>query len=116
MPTRRALLITPFAFAGLMALSRRRERRLPDPRSGGAGRKVRVGLLPPLLGDDRREGHADRPAGVRERPQCGDAGRDRIGAALEPRPGAQREPQPGAPVVGQVVSLAFDSTRLTVLP
>ena len=34
---RRVLLIMPFAFAGLVAISRRSERRLPDPRAGGAG-------------------------------------------------------------------------------
>jgi peptide-methionine (R)-S-oxide reductase len=42
MPTRRALLITPFAFAGLMALSRRRDRPLPDARRDGAGRRLRI--------------------------------------------------------------------------
>jgi len=34
---RRVFLIMPFAFAGLVAISRRRERRLPDPRAGGTG-------------------------------------------------------------------------------
>ncbi len=34
---RRVFLIMPFAFAGLVAISRRSERRLPDPRSGGTG-------------------------------------------------------------------------------
>src|SRR5438270_13050139 len=42
MPTRRALLITPFAFAGLWAVTRRRERRLPDPRSAGSGRSIKL--------------------------------------------------------------------------
>jgi len=42
MPTRRALLIAPFAFAGLMALSRRRDRPLPDPRRNGAGGRIRI--------------------------------------------------------------------------
>jgi len=46
MPTRRALLITPFAFAGLMALSRHRERPLPDPRSGGSGGRVKLVIFP----------------------------------------------------------------------
>jgi peptide-methionine (R)-S-oxide reductase len=40
--TRRALLITPFAFAGLMALSRHRERRLPDARVSGSGGRVKL--------------------------------------------------------------------------
>lgn len=34
---RRVFLIMPLAFAGLVAISRRSERRLPDPRGGGAG-------------------------------------------------------------------------------
>jgi len=34
---RRAFLIMPVAFAGLIAISRRSDRRLPDPHSGGAG-------------------------------------------------------------------------------
>ncbi|MFY9728156.1 MAG: peptide-methionine (R)-S-oxide reductase MsrB [Bryobacteraceae bacterium] len=34
---RRVFLIMPFAFAGLVAISRRSERRLPDPRAGGTG-------------------------------------------------------------------------------
>src|ERR1035438_2083538 len=34
---RRVFLIMPLAFAGLVAISRRAEHRLPDPRSGGAG-------------------------------------------------------------------------------
>jgi peptide-methionine (R)-S-oxide reductase len=42
MPTRRALLLTPFAFVGLMALSRRRERPVPDPRRNGAGGRIRI--------------------------------------------------------------------------
>src|SRR3954470_7355917 len=46
MPTRRALLLTPFAFAGLMALSRRREHSVPDPRGSGTGRRVRITLFP----------------------------------------------------------------------
>jgi peptide-methionine (R)-S-oxide reductase len=46
MPTRRALLITPFAFAGLMALSRHRERPLPDARASGSGRRVKLVLFP----------------------------------------------------------------------
>jgi peptide-methionine (R)-S-oxide reductase len=46
MPTRRALLITPFAFAGLMALSKRKERRLPDPALDGSGRRVKLALFP----------------------------------------------------------------------
>ena len=46
MPTRRALLITPFAFAGLMAVSRRHERRLPDARAGGSGRRITLVLFP----------------------------------------------------------------------
>jgi peptide-methionine (R)-S-oxide reductase len=45
MPTRRALLVTPFAFAGLMALSRRHERPLPDPRRNGAGGRIRIVLF-----------------------------------------------------------------------
>ena len=46
MPTRRALLITPFAFAGLMALSRHRERPLPDARASGSGRRVKLVVFP----------------------------------------------------------------------
>jgi peptide-methionine (R)-S-oxide reductase len=34
---RRVFLIMPFAFAGLVAISRRSEHRLPDPRAGGSG-------------------------------------------------------------------------------
>ncbi len=45
MPTRRALLITPFALAGLLAVTRRRERRLPDARLPGLGRRVRIVLF-----------------------------------------------------------------------
>src|SRR3954452_25526727 len=43
--TRRALLITRFAFAGQMALSRRRERPLPDARAGGSGARVRIAFF-----------------------------------------------------------------------
>jgi peptide-methionine (R)-S-oxide reductase len=46
MPTRRALLITPFAFAGLMALSRHRERPLPDAGASGSGGRVKLTLFP----------------------------------------------------------------------
>src|SRR5947209_2749480 len=45
MPTRRALLITPFAFAGLMALSRHRERPLPDARASGSGGRIKLVLF-----------------------------------------------------------------------
>ena len=37
MPSRRAFLFMPFAFAGLVALSRRKERPLPDARRSGSG-------------------------------------------------------------------------------
>jgi peptide-methionine (R)-S-oxide reductase len=39
---RRALLMMPFAFAGLVAFSQRKERTLPDARKGGTGQKVRI--------------------------------------------------------------------------
>jgi peptide-methionine (R)-S-oxide reductase len=39
---RRALLFMPFAFAGLVAFSQRKERTLPDARKGGTGPKVRI--------------------------------------------------------------------------
>ena len=39
---RRVLLITPVAFAGLYAISNRRERRLPDARVGGQGRAIKI--------------------------------------------------------------------------
>ena len=39
---RRVLLLTPFAFAGLYAVTRRRERRLPDVRLSGTGPQVRI--------------------------------------------------------------------------
>lgn len=39
---RRVFLIMPFAFAGLVAISRRTERRLPDPRSSGAGQSIPI--------------------------------------------------------------------------
>lgn len=42
MPTRRALLIMPFAFGGLVALSSRRERRTPAVNQPGAGRIVKT--------------------------------------------------------------------------
>src|SRR5271157_28895 len=34
---RRVFLIMPLALAGLVAISRRSDRRMPDPRAGGAG-------------------------------------------------------------------------------
>jgi peptide-methionine (R)-S-oxide reductase len=45
MPTRRALLIAPVAFVGLVALSRRREHPVPDPRGNGRGRRIRITLF-----------------------------------------------------------------------
>jgi peptide-methionine (R)-S-oxide reductase len=39
---RRVFLIMPIAFTGLVALSRRNDRKLPDPRTGGAGRSIPV--------------------------------------------------------------------------
>jgi peptide-methionine (R)-S-oxide reductase len=42
---RRALLLMPAAFAGLWALSSRRERPLPDARSGGAGAAAEIVLF-----------------------------------------------------------------------
>jgi len=43
---RRALLFMPVAFAGLVAVSSRRQRPLPDARLGGAGRRVKLALFP----------------------------------------------------------------------
>lgn len=45
MPTRRALLIMPVAFAGLVAVSSRKERKLPDPAGGGSGGEVDLVLF-----------------------------------------------------------------------
>src|SRR3569832_1141691 len=45
MPTRRTLLIAPCAFVGLVALSRRHDRPLPDPRRNGAGGRIRIVLI-----------------------------------------------------------------------
>jgi hypothetical protein len=42
---RRVFLIMPFAFAGLVAISRRSEHRLPDPRQGGAGDWIALVVL-----------------------------------------------------------------------
>jgi peptide-methionine (R)-S-oxide reductase len=42
---RRVFLIMPFAFAGLIAISRRSERPLPDPRAGGAGDWIALVVL-----------------------------------------------------------------------
>jgi peptide-methionine (R)-S-oxide reductase len=39
---RRVFLIMPLAFAGLVAISRRSEHRLPDPRAGGGGLWIRL--------------------------------------------------------------------------
>jgi peptide-methionine (R)-S-oxide reductase len=39
---RRVFLIMPFAFAGMVAISRRTERRLPDPQSSGAGQSIPI--------------------------------------------------------------------------
>lgn len=39
---RRAFLLMPFAFAGLVAISSRRERPLPDAAKGGSGSKVEL--------------------------------------------------------------------------
>jgi peptide-methionine (R)-S-oxide reductase len=39
---RRAFLFMPFAFAGLVAFSQRRERTPPDARKGGTGPRVRI--------------------------------------------------------------------------
>jgi peptide-methionine (R)-S-oxide reductase len=43
---RRVLLITPFAFVGLIAFTRRKERPLPDARLGGSGNRIRIVLFP----------------------------------------------------------------------
>jgi peptide-methionine (R)-S-oxide reductase len=48
---RRVFLIMPFAFAGLIAISQRSERRLPDPRDGGAGDWIAL----VVLSDNSRE-------------------------------------------------------------
>jgi len=42
MPTRRAFVFMPVAFAGLVALTRRAERRLPDARRGGGGPEIQL--------------------------------------------------------------------------
>ncbi len=42
---RRALLIAPFAFAGLTALCYRRERKIADPMQGGSGPEVELALF-----------------------------------------------------------------------
>jgi len=42
---RRVFLIMPFAFASLVAISRRSERRLPDPRESGAGNWITLVVL-----------------------------------------------------------------------
>jgi peptide-methionine (R)-S-oxide reductase len=42
---RRAFLVMPFAFAGLMALWYSRERPLPNPRRNGAGRTIKLVLF-----------------------------------------------------------------------
>ncbi|HEY1493758.1 MAG TPA: peptide-methionine (R)-S-oxide reductase MsrB [Candidatus Solibacter sp.] len=42
---RRAFLIMPVAFAGLMALWYRRERPLPNPRQSGSGRGIKIVLF-----------------------------------------------------------------------
>jgi peptide-methionine (R)-S-oxide reductase len=39
---RRAVLFMPFAFAGLVAVSNRKERRLPDARANGSGARIRL--------------------------------------------------------------------------
>lgn len=41
-PPRRAFLFMPFAFAGLVAISFRKERPLPNPAKGGAGDKLKL--------------------------------------------------------------------------
>src|SRR3954465_12035250 len=43
--SRRALLLTPFAFAGLAALWYPRERKLPEPAQNGSGPEVRLALF-----------------------------------------------------------------------
>lgn len=42
---RRALLLMPFAFAGWIAVSNRRERQLPDSRQNGSGPRVRIAVF-----------------------------------------------------------------------
>ena len=42
MPTRRALVFMPFAFAGLVAVSRRSERPLPDAGQNGSGPGIKL--------------------------------------------------------------------------
>jgi len=43
--SRRALLITPFAFAGFAAMATRRERPLPDPEQNGTGDEVELTMF-----------------------------------------------------------------------
>jgi hypothetical protein len=42
---RRALLIVPFAFAGLVAVSSRKERRLPNAAANGGGGQIALILF-----------------------------------------------------------------------